>query len=172
MDKICGVYEIKNVITKHTYIGSSKDIEKRVMNHANRYYNGASKSTKLQKAFVEYDIANFVYDVLVICDSHMLSFYEQRFIIALNPEYNLARTVKRVDMADSTKMKLSVYNAGKKKSDAHRNNIANALVGNKNGAGNNNWLGKKRSDETRKRMSESQKRRQERNRLIKLVPQV
>ena len=52
--KTCGIYKISNTITNETYIGQSKNIEKRIATHKEDLKNGTHVNKGLQE---DYDLA-------------------------------------------------------------------------------------------------------------------
>ena len=135
MEKICGIYQIRNMINNHIYIGSSKNIYGRVKEHNDSLYNGNHHNLYLQRAFNKYGCDNFTYEILILCDIDMLLLYEQRFIDGWKPAYNISHIAGKVEWTKEL-----------------RDVVANTSRGNKN------RLGKKcpLSDETRRRMSLAQ----------------
>ena len=49
-----GIYVISNCLNRKFYIGSSKDIDKRIMQHISRLIKGSHRNGHLQKAFDKY----------------------------------------------------------------------------------------------------------------------
>lgn len=83
--ELCGIYIIKNNITKECYIGQSKHIRHRILDHKYRlkqnkhiYKNG--EPTLLQKAWNKYGEENFVFDYLEICNEEDLNEREEYWI--------------------------------------------------------------------------------------------
>lgn len=71
----CGIYKITNVINGHSYIGLSKNIEKRIREHISHGINGKRKddiNKALYNAFKKYGIENFVFDILEECEENKL----------------------------------------------------------------------------------------------------
>jgi len=134
----CGVYQIQNVINYHRYIGSSINIEGRISGHSRGLERNCHSNMHLQRAFNKYGEDSFEYDILMICDLNMLSWYEQRCLDKFKPEYNIA-----TDTISPMR--------GKKFSEKYRNKISKSLIGNKN------MLGHRHTEESRKKMSEVQK---------------
>lgn len=86
-NKICGVYQIKNKITGERYIGSSKDIHERFMQHKRPNRWNREKS-KLYQDFKKYGIENFDFLYLAFVEPQYLKQVEQEFIEMLCPKYN------------------------------------------------------------------------------------
>jgi group I intron endonuclease len=145
----CGIYQIKNLINNHCYIGSSKDFTRRQQLHfsdlrCNRHHN-----RHLQFAWTKYKEENFIFEPLIACDPSMLLWYEQQFIDQLKPEYNIFETAgspKNHLVSSETRKKMSLVGLGRKPtqrmidvvgnryrgkhfSDEHRKNISKAKYG-------------------------------------------
>ena len=116
-----GVYMIKNIINNKIYIGSSKDITKRLLGHKNLLNKKKHGNRFLSNAWHKYGEDNFTFSVVEYVESDQLIIKEQHYI----------------DFYKSCDNKIG-YN----------------LVPN---AGSN--LGWKPSDETKKKMSESAKKK-------------
>lgn len=87
MNNIIGVYKITNTITGDLYVGSSKDVKLRWMQHKrpstwNRCRNPLYKDMK------QYGIDNFSFQILAEVEAEKLKEAEQQFIETLNPTYN------------------------------------------------------------------------------------
>lgn len=59
-----GIYEIRNKINGKRYIGRSKDIDKRWIEHMTMLENGIHHSIKLQRAWNKYGKDNFEFNIL------------------------------------------------------------------------------------------------------------
>ena len=86
--KISGVYKITNTVTGDFYIGSSKDVKKRLAVHKckstwNRYQN-----SQLYLDMQKYGLDKFEFQVLEEVEAGSLKVTEQKFIELLNPTYN------------------------------------------------------------------------------------
>lgn len=85
--KVSGVYCIKNIINNKVYIGSSKNIRKRLLEHL-RSAQHDSKYSKLVKAFKKYGTSSFIVTVLWSDTSSpikkILLEQEQKYIIEYN----------------------------------------------------------------------------------------
>jgi group I intron endonuclease len=136
MKKI-GIYKITNLINGKVYIGQAVDISKRW----NQYKGLSCKGQKkLYASFIKYGIENHAFEVLEECEIEILNererFY-QDFYNVLDKGLNLKLT--------ETKDKSG------KMSEEFCKKLGEMKKGNKN------FLGKKHSDETKKKMSEWQK---------------
>ena len=68
MDKICGIYMIRNVENDMNYIGCAIDIDKRWKNHMYLLKNGVHKNKRLQNVYNKYGKDIFEYSVIQECD--------------------------------------------------------------------------------------------------------
>lgn len=87
MERITGVYQIKNKTTGERYIGSSKNVHERFMQHK-RPNRWEREDSKLYQDFKKYGIENFDFLYLAFVEPQYLKQVEQEFIEMLKPEYN------------------------------------------------------------------------------------
>jgi group I intron endonuclease len=128
-----GIYQIRNLVNGKRYIGSAKRFSKRWSVHLSNLRRGVHHSPALQSAWIKYGEGSFAFEVLLVCGFSELIANEQRFFDTCAPQYNI-RTV-----AGSS--------AGAVTSDKTKALLSAAMTG------------RKRSAETRQRMSVSQKNR-------------
>lgn len=85
-----GIYQIKNKINGHSYIGQSVQIETRWKRHINdsKNINSSCYNYPLQRAFRKYGVENFDFIVLLECKRIELNDNEKYWIDILKPEYN------------------------------------------------------------------------------------
>ncbi|PZO39817.1 MAG: hypothetical protein DCF19_13060 [Pseudanabaena frigida] len=101
----CGIYQIVNQVNGKSYIGQSRNIEKRWRKHK----SGLNRETALQQgsyplrsAFLKYGLIKFKFEIIEECSENDLLIREQYWIDKINPEYNCniwtpARKKKSVD---------------------------------------------------------------------------
>lgn len=142
-----GIYRWVNKINGKTYIGSSKNLGKRLRD----YFNISFLEKKTEKgksmvyiALLKKGYSNFTLEILEYCDSADLLKREQYYIDRLNPEYNILKT------AGSS--------LGFKHSDEIRAKISNSLAGERNPmfgktGSQSPRFGKQHSEETRAKIS-------------------
>jgi group I intron endonuclease len=137
-----GIYLITNKINGHTYIGQSKDIEKRWKDH--KIMHG-SRGWYLQNAFKKYGAENFNFEVLEECLEENLDIKEIEYISKYKSEgkaeYNLAEG--------------GYGNPFKYMSEEKYQQYLENLSKSKSGENHPNY-GKHLSDETKQKISESQ----------------
>ncbi len=90
-----GIYEIRNTVTEHTYIGQAQSIEQRWKNHRERLAAGMHHNYPLQEAWVRDGEDAFVFTVLEeVPYPGNLDTAEARAITAMRPYYNIAPPIK------------------------------------------------------------------------------
>jgi group I intron endonuclease len=145
--KLCGIYHIVNKINCKIYIGSSKDINRRFYRHTLFLSQNKHDNPHLQSAWNKYGKSNFEFKIVEKCNEKDLLHVEQKHLneasihkekyyncnfISTKPPSPLGRK-SSID----TKKKLSILRMGK----------------------NNPQYGKKLSDYTKKKMSESRSKK-------------
>lgn len=99
---VCGVYQIRNVVTGERYIGGSVQVRIRCRQHLRERRSGYICPKSLHDAFAEFGESAFVFELLLVCSRGDLAFYEGLLIDNLVPSYNM-RKVREVDHAPKTK---------------------------------------------------------------------
>lgn len=78
---MCGVYQIRNTVNGKVYIGSSKNIERRFVDHKLALRKGAHHSVTLQRAWKKYGGDVFEFSVIaLVTDPALLKNVEQAYI--------------------------------------------------------------------------------------------
>lgn len=134
--KNCGVYRIINKYNNNCYIGSSNNLRQRYRSHLNRLTKNKNKCSILQRAFNKYGQDNFIFQVILCCDSKDRLYYEQQLIDELKPRYNVYIQVndsplRTIPMSNITKEKLRMSHQGIKLTERHKSNISQGLKGHK-----------------------------------------
>ena len=117
-EKQSGIYQIRNLANGKKYIGQTADLEKRKNEHFNSLRRGDHHNRHLQRAYNKYGKENFVFAVLLYCESSELTTYEQALIDSCdsNELYNIC--LECVDsplgiiLSEETKEKISLANSG------------------------------------------------------------
>lgn len=128
--KISGVYSIVNILNNHRYIGSSMNIHQRLANHRSKLRTGKHNNVHLLRAYNKYGEDNFKVQILEVCDKirDTLVFLEQKYL-DLKPEYNISPFANRPDSTgkkcpEHVKQLLRQQRLGKKASDETRRKIS------------------------------------------------
>ena len=79
-----GIYTILNKIDRKIYVGKSINIEKRLISHKNHLRINKHHNTHLQNAVNKYGIENFEFEVLEECEERFLVSEENYWINMLN----------------------------------------------------------------------------------------
>lgn len=113
---MCGIYLIRNKINGKTYVGSSVNINKRWNEHKHHLRKNKHHSSYLQRSWNKYGEENFIFYELITCDKEKLLEVEQYYMNIFQSEYNVAKTVGRLNnthLSPEHKDKISKGNKGK-----------------------------------------------------------
>lgn len=102
-----GIYCIVNVVTQKKYVGSSTNLQARLMQHRSRLRNNKHENIKLQRAWNKYGEDNFQYFILEYCPEELLISKEQFYIDSIKPGFNIITEVDRIKMPDESRKKMS-----------------------------------------------------------------
>ena len=86
--KDSGIYQIKNLINGKIYIGQSVRLYKRRRHHFEDFKHNRHGNTHLRNSVNKYGVENFKFSVLLRCHPEHLTFFEQRAVDILKPQYN------------------------------------------------------------------------------------
>lgn len=125
----CGIYLIKNNISKKEYIGQSINIEKRWKDHKKDLRNNIHKNQHLQNAYNKYGENNFNFYILEECDKSILNDKEKFYIKKRNTykcgyNMNSGGNSYIAKNPKEKKKKISSYNKGKVLSQITKNKIS------------------------------------------------
>lgn len=152
--KVMGIYQITNIYNGKKYIGKSKDIRKRWMEHIRYSRKGEAVNAHFQAAWNKHGEDSFTFQIIeVIEDVSLLSTREKCLVELNSPEYNVAivedgQWILELDEATRQKMSESTRNhrinaapewnkkigdalRGKKKSKEHTRKMRESLTGRK-----------------------------------------
>jgi group I intron endonuclease len=117
-----GIYKIENTVDGKFYIGSAVDIQKRWINHVSDLNKHRHPNKHLQNAWIKYGAENFHFILLEVCDSCKLLEIEQMYLDttkAVSEGYNFCPVVGSnlgVKWGEETLRKQSLAKLGKKHS--------------------------------------------------------
>lgn len=128
------VYEIRNTLTGKSYIGSTKNFQKRIYQHFHSLKKGSHPNPHLQNSYRLHSENAFVARAVVICEPFELLRYEQELIELWNPEYNICLTagspaVSGRPCLEGTKSKISNALIGRVVSEEARENMSRSHIG-------------------------------------------
>ena len=159
-----GIYCIFSNIDKNKiYIGSAKNITTRIKRHLSELKNNKHNNKKMQNYFNKHSLDNFNYIVLVLCSEEELIVKEQFYLDFLNPYFNVlkkAYSLEGYKHSNEAKIKISNKNKGRKMTDEQ---IKKGVLSRK---GQKTVKGIKRSDITKKKISDSKKKKVVYNNII------
>lgn len=165
-----GCYKIVNHASGKLYIGSAVNLKRRLSRHLTDLRHGRHDNQHLQRAFDKDGEDAFTFEVIAYCEPGSLLDWEQAFIDACEPEYNICLTAGSCygkkhtpetkakiaaaavghTLSEESRAKIRAGHLGMKMppfSEEHRTKMSTALIG------NTRWLGKKHTPETRALMS-------------------
>jgi len=85
-----GIYKITNLKNNKIYIGSSININRRIVEHKRKLRKNIHHSPKLQNAYNKYGSENFHFESIEFCERNNLINRENYYLKILNPEYNIS----------------------------------------------------------------------------------
>ena len=100
-----GIYMI--TCNSRTYVGSSKTLYDRLLEHRQKLLNNKHSNDFMQKAFNKYGINSFKYEILEFCSPESRILREKYYIDALKPNFNLQLDPVLKTLSIYSKQKLS-----------------------------------------------------------------
>lgn len=88
MENIVGIYKITNTITGDFYIGSSKNVKRRLESHKKPSVWKQHPNNLLYQDMQKYGTDKFVFEIIAEVEVEQLKEAEQQFIETLKPTYN------------------------------------------------------------------------------------
>lgn len=172
-----GIYSIKSSETGRVYIGSAINIANRIFEHTRKLKQNDHHNIHLQNVYNKYGADDLKFEVLYFCSNDDLLTFEQKFIdeckedigwdMMFNIEPTAGSSLGRV-CSDETKEKISIAQTGKtawnkgltKETDDRVKKYCEKLKGGhpwNNKEHPRGMLGKKHTEETKQRISNSSK---------------
>lgn len=148
-ETICGVYKITHIASGKSYIGISKNIYRRWIQHKS-WVNTGKRRSAIYAAMQKYGIDSFTWQVIEQCKVDELEVREQHWIAVFDTfrnGYNLtAGGEYNKEFSDETRLRMSQSHKGRKQS---KELIEKRVVRGKD----HYTYGKPRSEDTRKKIS-------------------
>jgi len=145
---VSGVYYIQNILDDKIYIGSSVNINRRIVAHFAALRRNGHQSYRLQSAFNKDGESNFVSGIIEAVTSDNLTKAEQGWIDFFKPEYNKHSVAFRVEFSKEHRDNMSKAQIGNRHTDEAKAKIGDASKGNKY------RLGVRHTEERKRKMSE------------------
>jgi group I intron endonuclease len=150
-----GIYKISNTVNSKIYIGSAVNFSYRFSKHKHHLTNGKHHSIVLQNHVNKYGLSTLLFDLIELCDVSILYEREQFFINEMLPVFNICLSVKKgrfgFSMSNEAKLKAKETKIKNGTFDRMSKDMSERNKGNKN------RLGKKLSEESKNKISVSNK---------------
>lgn len=102
-----GIYCLINIVNNKRYIGSSKNMRRRMWCHRACLRHNKHENPYLQNSWNKYGESNFDYYILEKCDEDKLLEREQWYIDTMKPEYNISLETQRPPCTQESRQKQS-----------------------------------------------------------------
>lgn len=107
LENVCGIYKIMNLVNGKIYIGSTKNMRKRLWKHRALLRHNKHHNPHLQNSWNKYGEENFDYCIIEVCDETIQYEREQFYIDTQHPEYNIAEQVMLPSYSEESRRKHS-----------------------------------------------------------------
>jgi group I intron endonuclease len=133
---IGGIYNIVNLVNGKRYVGYTENLRHRKSQHKSSAKRLDINNYHLLAAYKKYGIENFKFEILEECEPESLVVREDYWTTKLGSHlrthgYNIKPTGTKSAHAIESRIKMSLKNKGRIKSEAERRNISKALKGRK-----------------------------------------
>lgn len=130
---ISGIYKIQSVVNpERVYIGSAINISKRKSDHFTRLNRNVHENPRLQNHYNKHGKEDLIFSILLGCAKEDLIKQEQFFIDSLNPYFNILKIAGSklgYKVTDQTKLILRNCNLGKLMSEETKKKISESNKG-------------------------------------------
>jgi group I intron endonuclease len=109
----CGIYKIVNTVTNKVYVGSSKEVEKRIKSHFSMLKKKKHHSVPLQNSYNKHGVDCFTHEVIEECAVDTLFLREQYWIDSLD-SYHSGYNASESSVYPTNKHSLSVLDKNSK----------------------------------------------------------
>lgn len=138
MTKICGIYKILNKVNRKVYNGKSRDIKRRWQKHKYQLKNNNHRNSHLQNAWNKYGEKSFEFSILKDCLPKELKYWEEYYINLYESYdrekgYNIRKISNGNEFhSEETKQRLREINIGKKLSKETKKKLSEKWKGKNN----------------------------------------
>jgi group I intron endonuclease len=137
--KLCGIYQIRNLLNGNVYIGQSKSVLDRKSSHFCDLRKNIHDNEHLQNSYNLYGEENFIFEILLCCEESELTYYEDLLIKAAKPNcYNIREAadsnvgIKYKPHTQETKDKIGAAHRGIPFTEEHKIKLSLAHKGQNN----------------------------------------
>ena len=114
METLSAIYKITNTITNDFYIGSSKDVKRRLAAHKCKSTWKNHPNNQMYLDMQRYGVDSFVFEILAEVEPDKLKEVEQQFIEEMQPTYN-QMNAKGIDIERQKKRRKEYEKSDKRK---------------------------------------------------------
>lgn len=102
-----GIYYLKINGTKHSYVGSAKDLRKRLNSHRTALKRQDHRNSKLQNCYNKYGAENLMFEILEYCNITDLLIRESFYTKKLQPDLNIVQDPVQLNRGNEFREKIS-----------------------------------------------------------------
>jgi hypothetical protein len=108
MNNKSGVYKITNLSNNKFYIGQAFNLHRREIEHFRKLKQCCHFNTHLQNSYNKHGKECLLFEVILFCEKNELTYYEQKLVTLLDPEYNVLKKCVNVYPLTSNKISNSM----------------------------------------------------------------
>jgi hypothetical protein len=162
-----GIYQIRNLLNGHKYVGRSRSFSGRQRKHWRLLAAGKHHSQHLQAAWNKYGAENFVFEPVYLSTDPKDTVIGEQLLIDLGVgQYNVSTSAQAPDMTPELRKKLSDALKGRIFTPEHRQRIGEARKGRKFGPASEGRKAKQSASWTPARRAAAATCRAEQNRSV------